>query len=48
MSTSSTPPPVPLTRALRKLGLDLRDARLRRRIPAAILAERAGIARITL
>jgi len=39
---------VPVTRALRKLGHDLRDARRRRRIPVAILAERASISRTTL
>ncbi len=40
--------PSPVTRALRKLGRDLRDARRRRRVPAAVLAERAGIGRMTL
>jgi transcriptional regulator with XRE-family HTH domain len=40
--------PIPVTRALRKLGHDIRDARRRRRIPAAILAERASISRTTL
>ena len=40
--------PVPVTRALRKLGHDIRDARRRRRIPVAILAERASISRMTL
>jgi transcriptional regulator with XRE-family HTH domain len=35
-------------RALRKLGGDLCDARRRRRIPTALLAERAGISRATL
>jgi DNA-binding XRE family transcriptional regulator len=45
-TTSKTP--VPVTRTLRKLGHDIRDARLRRRIPAAILAERASISRTTL
>ncbi len=44
----SPPLPIPVTRALRKLGQDLRDARRRRRIPAAILAERASISRMTL
>jgi len=37
-----------VTRAIRKLGHDIRDARRRRRIPAAILAERASISRTTL
>jgi hypothetical protein len=40
--------PMPVLRALRKLGGDIRDARLRRRIPVAILAERASISRTTL
>ena len=40
--------PVPVIRALRKLGQDIRDARRRRRIPVAILAERASISRSTL
>ncbi len=40
--------PLPVTRTLRKLGQDIRDARLRRRIPVAILAERASISRATL
>ena len=40
--------PVPVSRALRKLGHDIRDARRRRRIPVAILAERASISRTTL
>ncbi len=45
---SSSWVPVPVTRALRKLGHDIRDARRRRRIPVAILAERASISRMTL
>jgi transcriptional regulator with XRE-family HTH domain len=45
---SSSRIPVPVTRALRKLGHDIRDARRRRRIPVAILAERASVSRITL
>jgi transcriptional regulator with XRE-family HTH domain len=40
--------PIPVMRALRKLGQDIRDARRRRRIPVAILAERASIGRMTL
>ncbi len=40
--------PLPVVRALRKLGQDMRDARRRRRIPVAILAERASISRMTL
>jgi transcriptional regulator with XRE-family HTH domain len=37
-----------VARALRKLGNDIRDARRRRRIPVAILAERASVSRMTL
>jgi DNA-binding XRE family transcriptional regulator len=40
--------PIPVHRALRKLGRDIGDARRRRRIPAAVLAERASISRTTL
>src|SRR5437588_5540494 len=40
--------PIPVTRALRKLGHDIRDGRRRRRIPVAILAQRASISRMTL
>lgn len=40
--------PLPVSRALRKLGHDIRDARRRRRIPVAILAERASMSRMTL
>lgn len=40
--------PIPVGRALRKLGHDIRDARRRRRIPVAILAERASVSRTTL
>lgn len=45
---SSSRTPVPVARALRKLGHDIRDARRRRRIPVAILAQRASISRMTL
>lgn len=40
--------PIAVRRALRKLGTDIRDARRRRRIPTAIMAERAFISRMTL
>ncbi len=40
--------PIPVRRALIKLGRDLRDMRRRRRIPARVLAERAAISRTTL
>jgi DNA-binding XRE family transcriptional regulator len=44
----STAAPIPVSRTLRKLGHDIRDARRRRRIPVAILAQRASISRTTL
>lgn len=47
-SRSSTVLPIPVSRVLRKLGHDIRDARRRRRIPAAIAAQRASISRTTL
>jgi len=40
--------PIPVSRALRKFGRDIHEARLRRRIPAALVAERASISRTTL
>ena len=40
--------PIPTKKALRKLGLDIRNARLRRRIPMALMAERASTSRATL
>ena len=40
--------PLPVARALRKLGGDIRDARRRRRIPMATMAQRASISRTTL
>src|SRR5712671_4049666 len=47
-SRSSVVMPLPVRHALRKLGRDIRDARRRRRIPAAIAAKRASISRTTL
>lgn len=44
----ATRTPIPVVRALRKLGHDIRDARRRRRIPVAILAQRASMSRTTL
>ena len=43
-------PALPLTvrRTLTKLGSDIRDARRRRRISTAVMAERAAISRTTL
>jgi transcriptional regulator with XRE-family HTH domain len=40
--------PIPVTRVLRKLGHDMKDARRRRRIPMAIAAQRASISKPTL
>lgn len=47
-SRSSVVLPIPVKRALRKLGHDIRDARRRRRIPLSIAAQRASISRTTL
>jgi transcriptional regulator with XRE-family HTH domain len=38
----------PVIRSLRLLGEDIKNARRRRRIQTALLAERAGISRVTL
>lgn len=46
LPASYLPPPA-AKRAIRKLGSDIRDARLRRGLPASVVAERAGIARST-
>jgi transcriptional regulator with XRE-family HTH domain len=40
--------PLPAKRSLDKLNADIRDARRRRRIPMALMAQRAGIGRMTL
>lgn len=40
--------PIPVQKALRKLGQDISDARRRRRIPTPLMAERAGMSRATL
>jgi transcriptional regulator with XRE-family HTH domain len=40
--------PIPVGRALRKLGRDIKDARRRRRIAMAIVAERASVSKSTL
>ncbi|WP_209611188.1 helix-turn-helix domain-containing protein [Sphingomonas sp. PL20] len=41
-------PSIGVRRALRKLGADLRDARRRRHLPMAVVAERAFTSRSTL
>jgi transcriptional regulator with XRE-family HTH domain len=45
---SMPPLPLPVGRALAKLGQDIRSARLRRRITTMTMAERAFITRMTL
>jgi transcriptional regulator with XRE-family HTH domain len=45
---SNPPLPLPVGRALAKLGQDIRAARLRRRITTTTMAERAFITRPTL
>jgi transcriptional regulator with XRE-family HTH domain len=44
----STKLPIPVQRALMKLGKDIRNARVRRRIATKVMAERCLIARTTL
>jgi len=45
---TNPPMPLPVKRALKKLGDDIRTARLRRRIPTALMAERMMVTRTTL
>ena len=45
---TNPPMPLPVKRALTKLGGDIRAARLRRRITTTLMAERALITRTTL
>ncbi|MBT8043613.1 MAG: helix-turn-helix domain-containing protein [Verrucomicrobiae bacterium] len=40
--------PIPVARAMRKLGTDIGNARRRRRITAKLLAERAGVSPRTM
>lgn len=40
--------PIPVIKALRKLGQDINDARRRRRITIELMAERAGLSRATI
>jgi hypothetical protein len=42
------PPPISVRSGLKKLGLALKKARLRRRLPMEIISDRAGISRETL
>ncbi len=48
MPRESPPLPLPVRRALPRLRADIRDARRRRRLPTAVLANRAGITLPTL
>jgi DNA-binding XRE family transcriptional regulator len=48
MNSAAAKLPIPVRRALSKLGKDIREARIRRRIPTAIMADRAQITRMTL
>ena len=47
MPTPHRPPPA-ARRALRKLGEDIRDARLRRKLPMEIVSKRAATSRPTI
>lgn len=40
--------PIPVNKALKKLGADLKEARIKRQITMALVEERAGITHITL
>lgn len=40
--------PIPVQRALKKLGANIQEARKKRRIPTTLLSERASISRTTL
>ena len=40
--------PIPINRGLKKLGEDIRKARLRRGLKMSVLADRAGVSRETL
>lgn len=48
MGRTTPPLPLPVQRALRKLGTDLRDARVRRRIKTEVMADRLQVSRPTL
>lgn len=48
MSLQQNNLPIPVVRALRELGQSIQDARKRRRIQVATMAERASISRMTL
>jgi transcriptional regulator with XRE-family HTH domain len=48
MPRRAPPLPLPVQRALKKLGSDLRDARRRRRIQTEVMADRLQVSRPTL
>lgn len=48
MPRTTPPMPLPVGRALRKLGADIRDARRRRRIQTAVMADRIQVSPPTL
>lgn len=48
MPRKSPPLPIPVRRALKKLGSDIRDARRRRRIQTSVMADRIQVSRPTL
>lgn len=48
MARTTPPLPIPVRKALRKVGADIRLARRRRRLPAELLAQRAMVSHVTL
>lgn len=48
MAKQTPPLPLPVQRALRKLGKDLHDARKRRRLTTTVMADRVQVSRPTL
>lgn len=48
MAKKTPPSPLPVQRALKKLGTDIRDARRRRRIQTKVMADRLLVSRPTL
>lgn len=48
MPRKKPPLPLPVRRVLKKLGADIREARLRRRIQTTVMADRVQVSRPTL
>jgi hypothetical protein len=48
MARTTPPLPLPVQRALKKLGSDIRDARRRRRIQTQVMADRLQVSKPTL